>query len=558
MLRSPLAAAMAASLILLAGPALGADSPRNYALTHTTAIVEPGTRVEDATIVLRDGLIVSVEAGGVVPADAVEVDATDRFVYAGLIDAGGEAPGGDDSAGGERRPGAGGFNFGSTPETKPGAVHLLPLVHPETRAADALRAFSGDRKRAMEKLRELGFTVVLAAPSDGIFRGTSAAILLAADESVAGILLAADVAQHASFQRGRFGSGYPTSLMGAIATLRQTLLDAQRYAEWNARYEADPRGMPRPQRHDAYEALRPVLDRKQRLIFHTSHPQDTLMADRLGREFELDIVVSTSSYEAEHAASLAAAARPLIVSTGFPEKPELDDDKQLSVSRETMRRYLDAAAGPARLHEAGVEFALTTSGLESNSTFHKQMHKIVEAGLPQDVALAALTTVPAKLLGIDRIVGTLEPGKIANLVVTDGPLFAEETKIREIFVDGARHEIEVKEKPTGDPDAVVDPRGTWAVAIKMGSRTMEREWTIEGSKGAYTGTAETGGGTVSFDSIELAGNVMTVVYPSRQGRPSMEVTVIVEGDSFKGSAEMGPRTVEMTGTRTSGPEGGAR
>jgi len=302
-----------------------------------------------------------------------------------------------------------------------------------------------------------------------------------------------------------------------------------------------------------------VLDGERPVIFHTSHPLDTLMAARLGREFGLEVVVSTSSYEAEYTAALAAAGRALIISTGFPEKPELDDeDEQLSVSRQTMRRYLDAPEGPAKLHEAGIEFALTTSGLDTKSTFHKQMRKIVEAGLPEDVALAALTTVPARLLGIDRVVGTLAPGKIANLVVTDGPLFAEKTKIREVFVDGTRHELEVKDKPKGDPNAVVDPRGTWVVAIKMGSRTIEREWTIEGSEGAYKGTAETGGGIVSFASIELEGNVMTVIFPSRQGRPSMEVIVIIEGESFTGSAEMGSRTVEMTGTRTSGPEGSAR
>ncbi len=560
MLRSPWLAACAALFILSTGVPEAADAPRNYALTHATAVVEPGKRIDDATIVLRDGLIVSVEAKGSVPGDAVEIDATERFVYAGLIDAGGdllaaESPGAARGGGGPPS----GVSFGAPAETKPGAVHPLPLVHPESRAADTLRAFEGDRKQSMEKMRELGFTVALTAPGDGIFRGTSAAILLAADRPVAEILLAADVAQHASFQRGRFGSGYPTSLMGSIATLRQTLLDAQRYAEWNRRYRADPRGMERPARHAAFEALLPVLASEHRLIFHTSHPLDTLTAHKLGREFGLDVAVATSSYEAEHAEALAAAGRPLIVSTGFPEKPKLDDaDQELAVSGQTMRRYLDAAKGPARLHEAGVTFALTGGGLDSKSTFHKQMAKIVEAGLPEETALAALTTVPARLLGLDRVIGTLAPGKIANLVVTDGPLFAEETKIREVFVDGSRHELEVKEKPKGDPNAVVDPRGSWAVAIRMGPRTMEREWTITGSEGNYSGTAETGSGIVDFESVELEGNVMTVVYPARQGRPAMEVTVIVEGDTFKGSAEMGPRTVEMTGHRTSGPEGGAR
>ncbi len=120
------------------------------------------------------------------------------------------------------------------------------------------------------------------------------------------------------------------------------------------------------------------------------------------------------------------------------------------------------------------------------------------------------------------------------------------------------YEIEVKEKPKGDPDAVVDPRGEWSVVFDMGARTINRVWTITGDKDAYGGTAETQSGTVSFDSVELVGNAMTVVFPARGGRPSMEVTVIIEGEEFEGVAEFGPRSVTITGTRTSGPRGGAR
>ena len=201
---------------------------------------------------------------------------------------------------------------------------------------------------------------------------------------------------------------------------------------------------------------------------------------------------------------------------------------------------------------------MSTQGLDNKASFHKQMVKIVEAGLPGEVALASLTTVPARLLGIERVVGTVEAGKIANLVVTDGPLFAEETKIREIFVDGRRHEIKVKDKPKGDPDAVVDPRGTWSVTFQLGPRTIEREWIIEGSAGSYKGTGETRDNTVEFESVELAGNVLTVVMPGSGGRPATEITAIVEEDSFAATAEMGSRTIEMTGTRVSGPDGGAR
>ena len=136
----------------------------------------------------------------------------------------------------------------------------------------------------------------------------------------------------------------------------------------------------------------------------------------------------------------------------------------------------------------------------------------------------------------------------------DGPLFDEESNLTHVFVDGVLHEVEAPSKPKGDPNAVVDPRGTWSVVFDMGPRTMERSWTIEGEKEAYRGTAETREGTVTFDEVRLEGNALTVVYPSRGGRGSMEVTVIIEGDQFEGLAEMGPRSIELNGTRTSGPE----
>ena len=125
-------------------------------------------------------------------------------------------------------------------ETARGAVHPISRIHPESKARDRLAPFRGDGLRTVERIRNLGFTVVLARPRDGILRGSSAAILLSDDRPVAEMLLRADVAQHAGLERGRFGQGYPTSLMGTVAAIRQVLLDASRHVEWSARYEADP------------------------------------------------------------------------------------------------------------------------------------------------------------------------------------------------------------------------------------------------------------------------------------------------------------------------------
>ena len=536
----------------------GAEPPRIYAITNATVVAAPGRTIEGGTVVIRDGLIEAVGAGLPVPPDAVEIDGTGRWVYPGLIDA-------DSSLGLKAQPQApsGGGNpltgGRARTEAPAGAVHSLSRVRPETRARDRLVPFSGDRKRDAERVRKLGITTVLASPEKGILRGRSVAILLVDDRPVPEIILRDDVAQHAAFERGGFGQGYPSSLMGAVAALRQALLDTRRHATWSERYSVRPAGMSRPEMHAAYEALAPVLTGRQPLIVHTDNPQDTLLAAQVGREFGLQMLISTRSHEWEIAGALAESGRGLMVSVSFPDKPKAgEDDEALEVSRDEMRRYLDAAAGPGRLHDAGVRFAFTLHGLKNSADFPKQMRKIIDAGLSEEAALAAWTTVPAEFLQIDRMVGSLEPGKIANVLVADGPLFAEKTHLSHVFVDGEKYEIEVKEGPKGDPDAVVDPRGEWSVTLDIGGRIIQRTWTISGQKDDYAGTAETQSGTVSFEWVTLAGNVLTVAFPARGGRPGMEVTVIVEGDHFEGTAEMGPRSVEVQGTRTSGPEGDER
>ena len=549
------AAVAAFALVGSAVPAPAAR-PRIYALTGATVVPAPGQKLEGGTVILRDGLIEAVGKNASVPADAVTIDAKGMYVYPGLIDAGGWSPASD-------APPAGGAPDRQRPprrEAEPGPVYPLALVRPERRAADTLQAFDGDRKRDAEGWRKLGFTTLLAAPTKGIFRGTGALILLADDTAVTDLIVRDDVAAFAAFETtGGFGEGYPTSLMGAAAAMRQTLLDAQRFAVWTDRYARNPVGMPRPERAPALQALQPVLSAKQPLYLEAAAADDVLLADRIAREFGLDLVVIASGTESEIAAQIAKTGRTVIYPARIPDKPKVDDaDEALDVSLKEMRRYLDAAAAPKILRDAGATVVLSAHGLKNSADFPGNVRKMIDAGFPEDAALAALTTGPAKLLGVARTMGTIEPGKIANIVVADGPLFGKDTKVRRVFVDGTDYPVEEKAKPKGDPNAVVDPRGTWSVAIELSGQTLQRTWTIAGTKDHYTGTAETRSGTVTFDKVELAGNALTVTFPASEGRGANEVTVIVTGESFEGSIEMGPRSAPVKGTRTQRPDGGAR
>ena len=556
---SALAALFFVVAMAAGAPSGHAERPLVFAIEGARIIPAPGQQIVGGTVVIRDGLIVAVGSDVTIPPDAVVIAGEGLWVYAGLIDASInlalEGAGQSTPASGGGRP-----SRGDAEPTRPGAVHPLSKVHPEERAVDQLLPFEGDRQRQVEKYRELGFTAGLVAPRTGIFRGSSSVVLLQDDTPVAEIVVAENVAQHLAFDRGRFGQGYPTSLMGAVATQRQVLLDAQRHAVWVERYAADPRGMQRPDSAPSFEALAELISGDQPAVFHASSPYDVLLADKVADEFGVRAVVVASGHEWEIADEIAATQRALILPVAFPKKPQVnDDDEALDVSLEEMLQHLEAPMAAARLRDAGVVFALTTDGLTTLSYFKKNIGKMVEAGLSEDEALAALTTVPAGMLGIDRVVGTLENGKIANLAVFDGPIFGADTTTKRVFVDGVEYQMEEKRKPQGgDPEAVVDPRGEWAAVFDLPGRTIERLWVIEGEGGDFNGTAETRSGTVSFEDVSLEGNMLTVVFPSEGGRGAMELTVVVTGDSFEGSAEFGPRTVSVTGTRTSGPEGGAR
>ncbi len=547
--------------VVLAASSGIAERPRVYCIEGATVVTEPGRQISPGSVVLRDGLIEAVGADIEVPADAVRIDGAGLWVYPGLIDTAVSLSESGGNGGGSPGQHSTRSSGGEPPKTAPGPVHPLSLVHPERRASDELLPFEGERLRQAERLRRLGFTTVLAVPGAGVFRGSSAAVLLKDERPVAEIIFQDNVAQHISFESGGGARSYPASLMGTVATIRQVILDAQRQAEWSLRYEANPQGMKRPENVAAFEALRDVVEHRQPVIFHTSSPDDVLLANRLADEFDLDAAIFASGHEWEIATQLGEIKRTIILPVAFPDKPKVedDDDEAIEVSIRTMERYLKAPTTAARLEDESIQFALSTSGLKTLSDFKQNLAKMIDEGLTEERALAALTTVPAALLGIDRTNGTLAPGKLANVVVFDGPIFADDSVVRHIFVDGVEYLVEEKKKPKGgDPNAVVDPRGEWAVRFESPEGGAERKWEIKGAPGSFSGTAETRSGTVAFDDIRLEGNMLTVIFPGRGGRGPFDLTVVISGDAFEGSAEFGPRTMPVKGTRTSGPEGGER
>lgn len=456
-MRRPLPLLLLCTLLRIA-PAIAADeeipnlppAPRVAALTHARVVAAAGKVREDATLVLRDGRIEALGAGIAIPPDARVWDLKGRTIYPGLIDpftAVGLASPARSWEGDEPR-GGGGRRGADEPEPR-GATEGNPRVHPDVRAADLLQP-DADTLRSW---RKAGFTAVGSAPPQGIFRG-SVAVLNLGDGGGRANVLAEAAGQVVAFDHGRFGDrSYPGSLMGAIAVVRQTLLDAARDRELRAFAAAHPGAAPRPEANRALAALAPVLDRRTPVLFASESLLDLPRAAAIRREFGLEAAALGSGEEYRHLDWVKEAGMPLILPVDFPSPPEVGKEgPALEVSTEALRHWRLAPENPGKVHAAGIELALTANGLDSPDGMAGRVREAIERGLPFEAALDALTRVPARILGVEGSLGTIEPGKVANLTVTDGDLFARKTRVVEVWIDGRRYEAaDRKQEEDADP-----------------------------------------------------------------------------------------------------------
>jgi len=451
--RSPRWAARAAVITLAllvimasAGPSAQAAQQRSaWAITGATVITSPGNTVENATVVLRDGLIEAVGTNVTAPPDARLIDGTGMTVYAGWIDAASdvaiqeEAAAAPTAGAGAARGARGGRGGGSAQlqMLELGAPGVNAQVHPEYVQADNLTG----EDSAINTYRDAGFTAALVLPQEGIYRGQSVLVALRQTDTEA-MVLSDSVTQTVGFSTGGFGRGYPSSSMGVISLIRQVMLDTQRQATWENSYQNDPSGLARPEVNPAYTSLMPLLAGEQQVIFEASNTRDAKRALKIAQEFGLSTIIKGNGNEYEMAEIIAAAGAKVIVPVDYPDRPAVGtDDANLDVSLESLQRWEDAPGNAAALERAGVTFAFTADGSGAGD-FADNIRKAIEAGLSEDAALAALTTNPAAMFGVDSIVGTIEPGKIANVVVATGAPFAEDTEVRHVFVDGAHTAVE--------------------------------------------------------------------------------------------------------------------
>ncbi len=491
----PVAAFAAAATAPVEG--LRDASPRLHALVGARVVTAPGQVIENGTLVLRDGLVAAVGAGLAAPAEARVWDVRGRTVYAGFIESESTLflPAGWKPSAAPAAPAEGAEAPPPAPavaaESSGGARSWHPRVQPERRAS---RVLTPDARGA-DALRKLGFTAAHITPARGIVRGQSALVSLGRG-SFNRDVLRDGVTQPLAFELVGSGGGYPVSLMGVIALLRQTLLDARWYGDAHARYrEAGGAGLARPEANDALAALGPVVRGEQQVFIALEDELDTARAAALAAEFNLKLVLRGSGYDYRTLRTLPAGV-PVIVPLAFPEAPAVEDpDHALDLPLDRLEHWELAPGNAGRVAATGAAGALTSAGLRRpENEFWPRVRKAVQHGLAADRALAALTTVPADVLGLGATHGMLAPGRAGSVVVASGDLFAdEEAEVLLVFVDGEPFELDAWRR--------FDARGTWRIAwsgapaaapaeIKVTGRTPAR---LKATAGSVDATVRTDG-----------------------------------------------------------------
>jgi imidazolonepropionase-like amidohydrolase len=500
--------------------------PGLFAFTNATIVVNANQTISKGTLLIKGQTIQSVGSGTTVPAGYVVIDLKGKFIYPSLID--------PYTTYGIAEPvrTAGGGRQSIFLSTKKGSYNWNEAIRPET---EVRNMFTIDTKKA-EELRKAGFGSVNTLNHDGIARGTSAAVSLS-DEKENKIMLKDQTAANYSFNKGSSQNDYPTSLMGAIALLRQTYYDAQWYGK----------------QKEEYNISLEQFNKQQSLpqIFEADGWQNILRADKIAKEFGKQYIIKSTGNEYQRIDLVKATGASLIIPVDFVKAYDAEDPAEArNITLAQMKNWEMAPGNPAALEKAGIRFSLTAYGLDNIKDFWSNIRTAIDNGLTEKQALLSLTEVPAAMIGISDQTGTLEKGKLANFLITSDPLFKSGNVIFENWVQGKRFVVSKMNVNdlTGNYALTVDSIGPLNLKINGTSATIQRPGTDT--------TKITASLTRNGDWVGINFNLKKT--PSGEVRLSGYLTssnpVSLKGESVQSSGSAGKWSAQFTSANTEAPK----
>jgi imidazolonepropionase-like amidohydrolase len=502
-----------------------------YAIVNCKIIPVSSSPIEKGIIIIRDGLIESLGSPEeiVIPEDAEIIEAEGLIAYPGLIDAHTNL-------------------FIEFPkEERPQRGRAMGFQEKESGRYPDVLAFKllKPKKSTIESYRKIGVTTVLVAPKRGIYSGQSVLLNLN-DEKPETMVVKNPVALHVNFSTAR--GLYPATVMGTMAFLRQSFLDAEHYNACKSLYAKAAKGIKRPEYNPLLEAIVPYALEKKPVIFTCDNQEDIKRALGLIDEFKLNGFLSGVNEAWRTAERLKKRKLPLLVSLHFKPAPTSLYVNQGKEMKEKAEKEI-YPANAANLHVSGIKFALTSYGVSKADRFLENIRKAIKAGLPKEEALKSLSIYPADFLEVSNTMGSLSPGKIANVILTAGEIFEKETQVKKVFVDGIL--FKVKKPPEKGKAPALNISGIWEGTVFWEMEEVATTVEFEQEGNDITGTISSDYGKWVISEGYLSGNELTFSCTAIIMGETMEMTFSgkVEEDSIDGTITFPVGSAELRLTR---------
>jgi len=387
------------------------ERPGLHAFINATLHVDYQTSMEGATLLIDKGEVIASGQDVKVPSGAIVHDLEGKHIYPSFIELSSNF--GMPKIESGRSPGP---QLG--PE-KDGAYNANDAIKAYFKAHEAFEA----NNSAADKMRKAGFGVVLTHNQDGLVRGTGTVVALHNGPENE-IMLKEAASQHFSFDKGSSTQDNPSSLMGAIALIKQTYLDAKWYSNQNEMVDISLAAF---NRNSSFPQFFDVGGDKLYV----------LRADNLGDEFGVQYIIKGNGDEYQRLDEIKATNAQLILPVNYPEAYDVEDPfDAMNVSLEDMKHWEMAPYNLKMVADKGINYAITSDGLKDISKLSEMISQSLEAGLSEKQALKALTYTPAQFIKMQDKLGSLNVGKYANFIVTDGSPVQKDTKIYENWVQG--------------------------------------------------------------------------------------------------------------------------
>ena len=547
----------ACSAVLIASLSFGLNQtcgaefePRSYAVINATVVTNPGQQIENAKVIVRDGLIVAVGVDAAIPADAEVIDAKDLIVYPGFIDAATSALIQNDQAAQPAAPAPLDVARYALAATR---IDNRKSLTPEFEASEHLK-IDGD---ILEKRRQLGFTVLHVVPSGRLASGRGALL------STRGVTLRESLLQHPTVAEFRVFApgeeGYPHTLMGGTAHLRQAFLDARRHALHHSLFKAGAPNIPRPLQDVVLDGFQPVLAKQIPVWFQAESRDEIDRALNFSTEQELATFTLWGGRDAERCLDrLKERNINVVLTVDYGDEPKVEapsgepklDPEQKEpqrVQEDHRDHWRQLVAGPKQLKSAGLKVAVGSQNLSEPNELFKGLRQLIQAGLPRDAALAAITTDAAAILGQEARLGSIAAGKWGHLAILTGPFDDERSKVKFLLVDGKKFEFNKDSQavPKDSGGATIELTGLWKLDIEAADGAVPCELNLVQTGTRLNGSFKSPQGDGKLTSGKVDQSQAEWVVAIGAGDREIELKFTAQGQA----EEPAPGTAPVVGTQ---------